>query len=112
MGPGQVFDIEDAAWTPVREDLTEGIAGIRLVPDHESGMTVTVTKVQVGGNFSAHRDPYHHVLYFLQGRGEVSIEGVSHSVAAGSVVKITAGETHSYRNIGDEEMMLVTINVP
>ncbi len=112
MEPGQVFDIEDAAWTPVREDLTEGIAGIHLVPDSESGMTVTVTKVQVGGRFSAHRDPYHHVLYFLQGRGEVSIEGTCHSVAAGSVVKITAGEMHSYRNIGDEEMMLVTINVP
>ncbi len=112
MEPEQVFDIEDAAWTPVREDITEGIAGVRLVPDHESGMTVTVTKVRVGGHFSAHRDPYHHVLYFLKGRGEVSIEGVCHPVAEGSVVKITAGEMHSYRNTGDEEMMLVTINVP
>ncbi len=112
MGSGRIFNIRDAVWTRVRPELTNGIKGTPLIPANTAGITVTATKVEAGGRFSPHRDPYSHVLYFLSGRGEVSVEGSEHSVTAGNVVRIAAGETHSYRNSGDEEMTLLTINIP
>ena len=75
-------------------------------------MDVTVTKVEPGGEFALHDDPYHHVFYVVQGKGEVCVGEDVYALEAETIVEVPAGEFHAYRNKGGTEMILLTLNIP
>jgi quercetin dioxygenase-like cupin family protein len=92
--------------------LTKGIRGKALAPKGTKDMDVTVTKVEPGGEFALHDDPYHHVFYVVQGKGEVCLGEDVYTLDAETVVEVPAGEVHAYRNKGGTEMILLTLNIP
>jgi quercetin dioxygenase-like cupin family protein len=108
----KIYRLEDPDWKAIRPDLTKGIVGKGLIPRGTKDIDVTVTRVEPGGEFSLHRDPYHHVLYVFQGHGEVRFGEDVHPIGPGTIVEVPAGEVHAYRNKGDKEMILLTINIP
>jgi quercetin dioxygenase-like cupin family protein len=108
----RVYHLEGSDWKPIRPEFTEGIVGKGLAPKETKNMDVTVTRVSPGGEFSLHVDPYHHVFYIFQGEGEVSLGEDLHPVGPQTVIEVPAGEVHAYRNKGNTEMILLTLNIP
>ncbi len=96
-------------WQAVRPELTRGVYGRTLYDD---GVKVVLTRVAPGGIFRTHRDDYGHVFYFLSGEGVVAVAGSRFEARPELVVRVTAGELHSYENTGTQDLMLISLNVP
>ena len=108
----RVYHLEGSDWKPTRPELTKGIVGKGLAPKGTKNIDVTVTRVEPGGEFSLHHDPYHHVFYVFQGKGEIRLGEDVYPIGPETVVEVPAGEVHAYRNKGDTEMILLTLNIP
>lgn len=111
MGESGVYELEELSWTPLRPDVATKIFGAPLVSGEKANCNVTLTKVKPGGEFVPHKDSYGHILYFAQGKGEGRLGDKVFEIKPGFLVKVTAGEMHSYRNTTEEEMILITINI-
>jgi quercetin dioxygenase-like cupin family protein len=108
----RIYQLKDTDWNPIRPGVTKGIVGKALLPKGTKDVDVSVTKVEPGGEFSLHVDPYHHVYYIFQGKGEVRVGEDVYPVGPETVVQVPAGEVHAYRNTGGTEMILLTLNIP
>lgn len=102
-------DSKQQDWQPVRPELTSGICGKVL----QDGPTKTVlTKVAPGGVFRPHQDKYGHLFHILSGEGIFEVQGEEHRLSAGMTLQIQAGSLHGYRNCGQEDLLLVSANLP
>ena len=57
-------------------------------------------------------EDYNHLLFFVEGSGEVTIGKRTWPLSPGSYAKVKAGEKHSLRNLGDTEMLILTVYDP
>jgi len=94
---------------PVRPDLTRGVTARQLL---DRPVAMTLTRVVPGGNFQTHRDQYGHLFLVLSGRGEVLTEEERHHLGPGQMVRIAPGEMHAYANTGQEDWLLLSLNIP
>ena len=105
----EIFNITSLEWQPIRPDITHGVYGKSLLTE---GIKLTLTRVSAGGKFDKHQDKYGHLFYFLSGEGIVQIQDKQYKITPGLVVKIAAGELHSYENTSDIDLMLISVNMP
>jgi mannose-6-phosphate isomerase-like protein (cupin superfamily) len=108
----RIYNVTDQEFTTTRKNLTTGVYGVSLIPDELSKTRVTLTKVEPNGVFSTHIDNYHHIFYFLQGHGIGYLDEEEYSIEPGLIVEIPAGTPHGYRNTSQENMLLITMNIP
>ncbi len=108
----RIYDIADEDFASVREDLTRSVYGLPLAPNLESGTRITLTTVHPNGEFFSHKDEYHHVFYFIDGKGIGWIGDEKYEIRPGRVARIPAGTLHGYRNDSTEPMVLLTVNIP
>ena len=106
---GEVFDIASLEWEPVRPDVAHGVYGKTLLAD---GIKIVLTRVTVSGRFDMHQDNYGHLFYFLSGEGLVWIKDKQFRVVPGLVVRVPTGEPHAYENKGNQDLMLISVNIP
>ena len=59
-----------------------------------------------------HIEPWSHLLFFLSGNGDITINGNVTAVKSGTVCQVRAGEQHSLRNLGGGDMLVLTIYDP
>ncbi len=104
------FDLEDVPWAAVRPELTSGVLGRTLFADRQ--LRLVWVRVEPGGEFRGHRDPYPHLFVFLQGEGEFRLGEERHAIRPGRVVQVPAGTAHGYRNTGTEDLLLLSGNLP
>jgi quercetin dioxygenase-like cupin family protein len=104
-----VFDSNDLPWQPVRPALTSGVFGRTLL---DAGTKMVLTRVEPDGCFAPHVDPYGHLMYVLSGSGLATSGGGAYPLAPGTVLQIPAGEEHSYRNTGADQLVLISLNLP
>lgn len=102
-------DIDSLPWGPVRPELTQGVTGKTLL---DGPTKVVLTRVEPGGRFSLHRDPYGHLFYILEGHGHIQVGDRESAVSAGFVVQVEPGELHGYVNLGPDELLLLSLNLP
>jgi quercetin dioxygenase-like cupin family protein len=95
-------------WQPVRPELTRGVSGKPLL---DGPTKVVLTRVVPGGVFPPHRDKYDHLFHFLSGTGVVLLGGKRIEVVAGVCLQIEAGEVHGYENSGEEDLLLLSMNL-
>ncbi|HVN23902.1 MAG TPA: cupin domain-containing protein [Syntrophorhabdales bacterium] len=107
----KVYRLQQADWKRIRPELTRGILGKALSPTGAGDIDVTLTRVEPRGEFSLHRDPYHHVFYVFEGTGEVRLGEEVYPIRPETVVQVPAGEVHAYKNNGDTELILLTLNI-
>jgi mannose-6-phosphate isomerase-like protein (cupin superfamily) len=50
--------------------------------------------------------------FFVEGSGEITIGKGTWPLSPGSYAKVQAGEKHSLRNLGDTEMLILTVYDP
>jgi len=65
-----------------------------------------------GDESETHVEDYNHLLFFLEGNGEITIGKKTWPLSAGSYAKVMAGKKHSLRNLGDTEMLVLTVYDP
>ena len=104
-----LFDLAPLPWKPVRPEVTAGITGKAML---DGPLKVVLTRVEPGGRFSPHVDAYAHLFYFLSGQGAVWMGGERSEARPGVVAQIDAGVEHAYENTGQEDLVLVSMNIP
>ena len=105
----KLIDSNSGEWQPVRPELTSGITG-KLLLDGTTKMVLT--RVAPGGVFRPHRDSYGHLFHILSGQALAMVEAQEYRLAAGMSLQVDAGELHGYENCGEEELLLVSLNLP
>jgi quercetin dioxygenase-like cupin family protein len=105
----KAFNTSTLEWQPVRPNVTNAVFGKRLMED---GVWVVLTRVAPGGKFTTHRDNYGHLFYFLSGDGIVQVGEDQVAAREGVVVQIEAGEPHAYENTGNQDLVLLSLNLP
>ena len=102
-------ETESLEWRPVRPDAAQKVFGRTIL---EGGTKIVVTRVEPGGSFAPHCDGYDHLLYFLAGSGVVGVGKEEAPARPGLAVRVAAGEEHWYRNTGNEDLVLISANIP
>lgn len=105
----EIFEADALDWQPLRPEVAHGVFGKTLL---DNGTKLMLARVTAGGGFASHRDGYGHLFYFLSGDGVVRVEDRESPATAGLVVRVAAGEAHSYENTGTAEMVLISANLP
>ena len=110
----RVFSVNDISWQKLR-----GLPGARGFEykalsdgDYSSAFNAELVRLEPGDHSVPHIEPWSHLLYFLSGTGDVTIDGETQPVATGTVCQISAGQKHSLRNFGKDDMIILTIYDP
>jgi quercetin dioxygenase-like cupin family protein len=96
--------IDSLSWAP--HPVAEGVEIKPLVTkkDHDLDVTCVLVKVPVGIEVPEHiHETQADILYPLQGRAEMYVEGAGNLVLKpGVVVRVPAGVTHRLFNVAEE----------
>ena len=107
------FNVLEEPWEAFLKGNAKGIYSKEVDP---AGLitvfTIKLMKVAPDGEFPPHTDPYSHLFYLLSGRGEGILRDTVYPMQQGHVTIVNAGIRHGYRNIGRDDMYLLTINIP
>jgi mannose-6-phosphate isomerase-like protein (cupin superfamily) len=111
---GKVFSIDDISWSDLR-----GLPGARgfefkaLTDDnYTKAYSCELVRLEPGDHSVPHIEPWSHLLYFLSGTGDITIDGDISPVRSSTVCQVNAGEKHSLRNLGSDDMLILTIYDP
>jgi len=90
---------------------TKGVT-IRWVISAEDGAPnfyMRVFEVSPGGYSPLHSHPWEHEVYILSGEGEVVREDGGAKLRPGTAVFIPPGETHQFRNTGEQLLRFICV---
>jgi quercetin dioxygenase-like cupin family protein len=110
-----VDNFHDRPWI---EDDTPGARGYKYMeivadePEYTSAYSCELTHLGPDDQSLPHVEPYNHLLFIVEGSGEITIDGETFALRPGSYAKVKAGEKHSLRNLGDTEMVMMTVYDP
>jgi len=110
-----VFNVDEVEW----RDLT-GLSGARgyefvpIVDDPAYTRAYSCELVRLGpaDHSVPHVEPWNHLLYFVQGAGELSIGRETWQVRPGTAARVKAGQPHSLRNAGPGDMLVLAVYDP
>ena len=80
-----------------KREVGGGKAQITLLGEGREAF-IGLLKLAAGVPVPKHRDPTEEYLYILSGSGEITINGVTHSLRKGSAVYMPAGAEVSFKN--------------
>lgn len=112
----RVGNVHDRAWND--ETNLAGARGYEVMqivandPDYTTAFSLEYTRLGPDDYSVPHVEPWNHLLYFVEGSGEVTIKDKVYPVRPGSYTKIKAGERHSLRNLGGTDMLVLIIYDP
>jgi quercetin dioxygenase-like cupin family protein len=87
-------------------------ASMKVLVSKEEGWmdhVFRVVSVGVGGYTPKHEHPWPHINYFLEGNGELMIDGVIHEVKEGSYAFVNENTIHQFKNTGDQTLRFICI---
>ena len=109
-----VFSVDDMPW----KDL-KGLPGARgfeykslTNDDYTKAFSCELVRLEPGDHSVPHIEPWNHLLFFTHGTGDVTISGKTSPVTPGTVCLVKAGEKHSLRNLGADDMIVMTVYDP
>lgn len=74
---------------------------------------LVVMSIPPGGEIGEETHQYtEQTLFFLAGSGEASLDAETFAIGPGSVVVVTAGTKHNFRNTGTEDLKVYTVYAP
>jgi quercetin dioxygenase-like cupin family protein len=110
-----VNNVHDRRWVDEDTPGARGYEYIEIVPDgseYTSAFSCELVRLGPGDRSLTHVEDYNHLLFFVEGSGEITIGKKTWPLRAGSYAKVKAGEKHSLRNLGDTEMLILTVYDP
>ena len=112
-GRSPVLDLEAMEWAKVAGKVV-GVEDKTASDKQENlgGLWVSLARLLSGGVFPKHHHPYPQVFIFVEGVGEVELDGEVLEVRPGMVVRMFHGESHEVRNPGENPLVLYQISLP
>jgi quercetin dioxygenase-like cupin family protein len=110
----RVFSIDDMPWADLK-DLpgARGFEFKALTNDaYTKAYSCELVRLEPGDHSVPHIEPWSHLLYILSGTGDVTIDGSTSPIRSGTVCQVRAGEKHSLRNLGDDDLLILAIYDP
>jgi quercetin dioxygenase-like cupin family protein len=111
---GNVFSVDDMPWADLK-----GLPGARgfefkALTDaaYTKAYSCELVRLEPGDHSVPHIEPWSHLLYILTGTGDITIDARASSIRGGSVCQVRAGEKHSLRNLGDDDLLILAIYDP
>lgn len=80
-------------------------------PDDSNFMLMSVARMESGVKSPPHRHRYAQVFYFLEGTGQMIVDGQAHNVGPGTVARFVHGEEHTVINTGPAPLSLLEVRV-
>jgi quercetin dioxygenase-like cupin family protein len=108
------WHVDELPWTELK-GLAIQKAAFKTIIDSQftdGAYNMELTTIAPGGSSPTHHEPYSHVFYVLAGSGEVQVGDETASLRPGSVSPIRAGQPHSLRNTGGEDLVMLVIYNP
>ena len=116
MPTDAVFSYNDMPWQDLRElQGSRGFEYKALVcdePEYTSAYSCELVRLDPGDHSVPHIEKWNHTLIFIEGSGDLTIQDRTWPIVPGSVAKVRAGERHSLRNLGEGQMLVMTIYDP
>ena len=73
------------------------------------GYVMRVVEVEEGGYTPKHSHPWPHINYFIEGTGELMLDGKMNTVEAGSFAFVPNDTLHQFRNTGTDIFKFICI---
>ena len=104
-----VAEIGTATFKPVepKGEMPKGVQAALVAKDPATGGTVAYAKLPAGLRLPSHWHSHAEYTAMISGKGEFTIDGKKHAVAAGSYIVVPAKAHHSL-TCGDQECVLLT----
>ena len=64
-----------------------------------------------GAGPGPHTHPYDEIQFIQEGRGLYNVNGIEFEAGAGDIFVIKAGEVHSFKNIGEGQLVQLDIHM-
>lgn len=98
---------------PWEKGIGPGIVDKKIMGANDSNfMLMGIAKMDPGVHSPPHRHRYAQIFYFLEGRGQVVLDGQPPvDVGPGDVVRMIRGETHTVVNPGPGPLTLLEVRV-
>jgi quercetin dioxygenase-like cupin family protein len=81
--------------------------------DGTPNFSVRVFTIEPGGHTPYHTHPFEHLNYIIQGRGTLVMEdGAERPVKQGDFVLVLPGEKHQYKNVAEDQALIMICAVP
>jgi quercetin dioxygenase-like cupin family protein len=115
MQTDPVDNVRDRGWQDAKLPGARGYESMEIVaddPDYTSAYSLEYLRLGAGDESRPHVEAWNHLLFFLEGSGEITIGDRTWPIRPGSYAKVKAGARHSVRNLGDTDMLLLAIYDP
>jgi quercetin dioxygenase-like cupin family protein len=76
-------------------------------PEYTSAFSCEYVRLRPGAHSVTHVEEYNHLLFFVEGSGEITIGEKTWDLRPGSYAKVKAGAQHSLRNLSDGDMLIL-----
>ncbi|MGH8632623.1 MAG: cupin domain-containing protein [Burkholderiales bacterium] len=111
-----VFSADAMPWRELKElPGARGYEYKALVcdePAYTEAYSCELVRLDPNDHSVPHKEPWNHTLIFLEGTGNITIEGRNWPVGAGSVAKVKAGQLHALTNAGPGQMLILAVYDP
>ena len=101
----------DVACESVAENGAAGVS-VRWViskADQAPNFYMRVFEVEPGGHTPSHEHPWEHEAFVLEGVGCLTRPNEQTPLSRGDVVFVPPGETHQFKNTGDQPMKFICV---
>ncbi|MBU1143348.1 MAG: cupin domain-containing protein [Firmicutes bacterium] len=105
---GNVKDLKNIDFTgPLVNEASMKV----LVAENEGwdSHVMRVVELKKSGYSPKHQHPWPHINYFLEGQGELEIDGVVQAVTVGNYAFVPGNTLHQFRNTGDQTFKFICI---
>ena len=110
----KVFSVDQIEWRDVSG--LPGARGFEYKPlsdeQYSRAFNTELVRLEPGDHSVPHVEKWNHLLYFASGTGDVTISEQTWPVRPGTVCLVKAGERHSLRNLGSDDMIVLAIYDP
>lgn len=95
------------------EDVAEINTNFRKVLHTGVHSQVVVMSIPIGSDIGEEvHDGVDQIIFVVEGDALAEVGGESKSAREGSVVFVPAGAKHNFRNVGDEDLKILTVYSP
>jgi len=104
-----VRNLPEEGW---EKGIGPGIVDKKIMgPNDSNFMLMGLAKMDPGVKSPPHHHRYTQIFYFVEGKGQVVVNGQPFEVAAGSVARFVHGEEHTVVNPGPGPLTLIEVRV-
>jgi mannose-6-phosphate isomerase-like protein (cupin superfamily) len=104
-----IRNLPEESW---EKGIGPGIVDKKIMgPNDSNFMLMGLARMEPGVKSPPHRHRYAQIFYFLEGTGQVIVDGQSHDVGPGTVARFVHAEEHTVINSGPDTLSLIEVRV-